>query len=395
MTITFTATQIAGVRLKNKIFRSATHDGCADEHGYPTKRLIKKYEALAKGGVGAIITGYAGVMQNGKSNLKNMLMIDSDDSIPYYQALVDVVHQHETPIFLQIAHCGRQTSSSVTGLPVVAPSPIKDKSTGERPRELTESEIEEIIDNFVESIQRAKKAGFDGVQLHLAHGYLLSSFLSPNTNRRKDKWGGSRENRFKIVKEIFSKARKEVGDFPILVKMNGHEKAPKGVKTEDAIQYAKYLEEVGCDAVEISCGIGEEGYYSIRGAFPFDMMRVHNPDLQKIPRVFLPLLKWYMKRNFGSPEPKVLYNLASASKIKERISIPVIVVGGIRKLKEIEMIIGEQKSDYVSLARPLIMEPGLVNKFREGVQEEAKCINCNHCTITEAGDFTKCYHGKI
>lgn len=159
----FDEAKIARVTLKNRIIRSATHEGMSDEKGKPTEELIKKYEALAKGGVGAIITGYVGIQQNGRAPLHNMLMIDTDDNIKSFQELVNRVHKYNTPIFMQIAHCGRQTRSKVTGYKTVAPSAIRDKLYYEdKPHELSENEILEIIDNFASSIERAKKQDLMG-----------------------------------------------------------------------------------------------------------------------------------------------------------------------------------------------------------------------------------------
>ncbi|MDR3601259.1 MAG: NADH:flavin oxidoreductase [Desulfosporosinus sp.] len=392
----FSEAQIAGVTLKNKIIRAATHEALADDWGNPTEALIKKYEALAKGEVGAIITGYAAIMQNGKSPLVNMLMIDNDERIPYYKQLVDRIHLYNTPIFLQITHCGRQTFSKATGLPTVAPSPIKDKLYNEDiPQELNDAEIYEIIANFVNAIERAKKAGFDGVQLQLSHGYLLSSFLSPHMNKRKDQWGGSTENRFRIVKEIMYRAREKVGDYPIIAKINGYEKSKDGITLEEAVLIAKYLEKSSCDGIEVSCGIAEEGFMALRGDFPFAMIAKHNHLMKRIPKILYPVVKPVLKHSFASPEPRYLYNVNSAKKIKENVKIPVIVVGGIRKLKDIEEIINNKKSDFVSMSRPFIIEPNIVKKFMAGEQQQSKCINCNYCQIGIEKNPLKCYYGKI
>jgi len=368
--------EIAGVRLKNRIIRSATHEGMADTNGSPTEMMIKKYELLAKGEVGAIITGYAGIQQNGKSPMHNMLMIDSDAQIKPFQELTRRIHEYGTPIFLQIAHCGRQTRSKITGFPTVAPSPIKDKMYNEEiPHALSEAEINEIIDNFVLAVQRAKKAGFDGVQLHAAHGYLLSSFLSPHMNKRSDKWGGSTENRFRIVGEIIRQARARVGEYPILAKINAYEKSKDGIRTEEVMKISRCLEQEGCDGIEVSCGIAEEGFVTSRGDFPFEMIATNNFKMEKVPRLFYPLVELVIERTMASPEPRFLYNLDHAEKIKKNVSIPVIVVGGIRKLKDIRNIIEQERCDFVSMSRPLIIEPNLVKKFKEGRQSESKCIN--------------------
>jgi len=207
----FEPTSLAGIKLKNRIIRSATHEGMADEKGFPTEKLKKLYIRLAKGDAGAIITGYVAIQADGKPSLFARTMIDNDDKIPAYREITDAVHEYETPIIMQIAHCGRQTRSKITGLKTVAPSAIRNAFYNEdMPKELSEDEINEIIDNFVSAIIRTKQAGFDGVQLHLAHGYLLSDFLSSHSNRRKDRWGGSTENKYRIVGEIFKKAKGKV-----------------------------------------------------------------------------------------------------------------------------------------------------------------------------------------
>lgn len=388
----FEESYIGNIKFNNRIIRSATHESMADENGKPTEKLICKYEAMAKGEVGAIITGYAGIMQNGKAPLKNMLMIDSDDQIPAYQKMVNAVHKYNTPVILQIAHCGRQTLSRITGLPTVAPSPIRDNLYNEdMPHELSETEIYQIINNFIFSIERAKKAGFDGVQLHLAHGYLLSSFLSPHMNKRTDKWGGSTENRFKIVSEIMKLAREKIGSYPILVKMNAYEKSKDGMKIDEAIKIAKLLEQSGCDAIEVSCGIAEEGFVSSRGGFPYDIITKYNHRTSKLPKVILPFIKPVLKMTMSSPKPYFLYNVSNAEEIKKHVKIPVIVVGGIRKIQEINNIIEQDKSDFVSMSRPFIIESDIVKKFKEGKQAESKCINCNYCMIGTEVESLKCY----
>lgn len=392
----FNEAKLAGITLNNRIIRSATHEGMSDENGRPTETFIKKYEQLAKGGVGAIITGYVGVMANGKSPAFNMTMIDSNDKIAAFAEMVKRVHAMETPIIMQIAHCGRQTRSKITGYPTVAPSPIRDGLYNEdRPHELTESEIMDIIRHFVAAVERGKKAGFDGVQLHLAHGYLLSSFLSPHMNKRKDRWGGTTENRFRIVKEILNQSRKRVGDYPMLAKINAYEKSADGMRIDEAVKIAKMLEENGCDAIEVSSGIIEDGFWFARGEFPFEIIAAENFRLKAIPRFLHPLVRTVLKKQMDSPQPYSLYNLESAQQIKKQLEIPVIVVGGIHKLAEINDIIENNRCDFVSMARPFIIEPNIVNKFREGKQLESKCINCNFCVIGIDARPFKCYYGKI
>lgn len=392
----FSESKIAGVTIKNKIIRSATHEGLADAMGNPTEALIKKYEVLAKDNVGAIITGYASIMQNSKSSLLNMLMIDSDERIPYYKKFVDRIHNYNTPIFLRISHCGRETFSRTTGLPTVAPSPIKDKLFNEDIlHELNDYEINKVIDNFVNAIERAKKVGFDGVQLQLSHGALLSAFLSPHMNKREDKWGGNTEKRFRIVAEVMERTRNRVGNYPILVKINGYEKSKDGLKVEEAVLIAKYLEKSSCNAIEVSCGIAEEGFMATRGDFPFDIIAKDNHLMKKISKIMYPIVNPILKHAYASPHPIHLYNLSCAMEIKKHVKIPIIVVGGIRRLNDIETIIEKEQCDFVSMSRPFIIEPTIARKFIESKQLKSKCIDCNYCQIGVEKNPVKCYYGKI
>ena len=265
----------------------------------------------------------------------------------------------------------------------------------EMPHALSEAEINEIIDNFVLAVQRAKKAGFNGVQLHAAHGYLLSSFLSSHMNKRTDKWGGDTENRFRIIGEIIRQARARVGEYPILAKINAYEKSKDGIKLEEAVKISRYLEQAGCDCIEVSCGIAEEGFVTTRGDFPFEMISAENFKMEKVPKLLHPLVGLVIKRTMDSPEPRFLYNLPHAEEIKKHVNVPVIVVGGIRKLEDIRNIIEQERCDFVSMSRPFIIEPNLVKKFKEGRQSESKCINCNYCLIGSETHPLKCYCGRM
>ncbi|MHB8881128.1 MAG: NADH:flavin oxidoreductase [Thermodesulfovibrionales bacterium] len=393
----FEPASIEGITLKNRIIRSATHEGMAGEKGFPTERLKALYVRLAKGGVGAIITGYAGVQPDGKSSLLGMTMIDSDASIPAYREITDAVHEYGTPIIMQIAHCGRQTRSRSTGIQTVAPSALRDAFFNEdMPKELSDAEINEVIDNFVSAIGRARQAGFDGVQLHAAHGYLLSEFLSSYSNRRKDGWGGSTANKYRIISEIFRRAKEQVGAYPILVKMNGYDGRHNGMKIEEAVRIAQMLESSGCAAIEVSCGVFDDGLSTMRGEeLPADAAMTYTFKYKKLPGVVKaiakPLLRTFMKQ----PKPLLKYNLDAAIRIKKAVNIPVIVVGGINNLDDIDSIIRENNIDFVSMSRPFIIEPDIVSKFSNGTQTSSKCIMCNYCAIIAEERPLKCYYGRL
>ena len=384
MSVLFEKTKIKGMELKNRLVRSATHEAMADDEGFPTDSIFKLYERLAKGGVGLIITGYTFVSRDGR--FKSMLGIDSDEHIPKYRELVNQVHQNDAKIAMQINHCGRQTVKEMTGTQPIAPSAVFDKSLFVMPREMTEADIERIIEAFAQAARRVKESGFDALQLHGAHGYLISQFLCPHTNRREDKWGGTIENRMRFVTEIYKRTRKNVGDdHPIFIKLNAYDYMKNGLKPEEGIAIATNMADIGFDGIEVSCGIAEDGGSTLRGEIPFDVI----------------LDEWdmYKERNFGNKIIKSIpftqgYNRESARKIKEKVNVPVFVVGGMVDPTFMEETIQSGEADYISLCRALITDPKFPNKIREGSREVSRCIHCNLCIYYLLTRSVRCYQGK-
>jgi 2,4-dienoyl-CoA reductase-like NADH-dependent reductase (Old Yellow Enzyme family) len=385
---------IGKLKLKNRIIRSATHEGMANENGIPSESLIEFYKKLASGGAGAIITGYVGVKQNGRT-LSNMGMLNKEELIEPYKKITESLKKHETPVIVQLAHGGSKSNSKVTNSPVVTPSYIKKNAYGDECLEASEDEIKDIINAFVNSIYYAKKAGFDGVQLHAAHGYLLSEFLSPAINKRTDQWGGSVENRFRIIKEILVNARNRVGVFPILIKMSAFDENKNGLTDSEVVEIAKMLEKNSCDAIEVSCGYGDF-FNTIRmPEFPEEGMFNLSSFYKSLPPVKQKVLKKLGRIAVKNYSPLYNYNVPKAELIKENINIPVIVVGGIRKLEDIKSIIEVKGIDCVSMSRPFVIEPDIVNKFFEGRQDSSRCIDCGYCLFGVFENALKCYYGKV
>ena len=388
---------ISGIKVKNRIIRSATHDGLADINGAPSDELIKKYEFLAKNDVGCIITGYAAVSANGVSPYPRMLKIFDDSVIDKYKELTDAVHRHGTPVVLQIAHCGRQTSSKTIGMPKVAPSQVLHAFYPDKSKVLTDEEIQSIIYDFVAAAIRAEKAGFDAVQLHGGHGYLLHDFLSPFGNRRKDKWGGTLENRTRIV-ELIIKGIKEKTSLPVWIKLSAEDNRKGGMNITDAVEICKRLEKAGCDAIEVSCGTVQDGMNTMRSELmPMDaVFRYREPcasfptPLKKISLAAANLVNPLIKQ----PKPLENFNIDNAAVIRKNVAIPVIAVGGIHKVSDMEQFLSERKADYISMCRPFICEPDLARKIING-QKTAKCIMCNYCGLVIEKEPTKCLYGKI
>ena len=394
----FESINLGGVTAKNRIIRSATHDGLADGNGAPTEKLIRKYEYLAKNEVGVIITGYAGVSENGMSPYPAMLKIHNDDNLEQYEKLAEATHKYDTPIVLQLAHCGRQTSSKTIGVQKVAPTAKRHLFYPDKAKEFDKNEIKTIVNDFVKAAQRAEKCGFDAVQLHAGHGYLLHDFLSPYGNNRTDEYGGSAENRCRIICEII-KAVKEKTTLPVWIKISAEDNRKNGMRIEDSVKICKILENAGLDCVEVSCGTVEDGMNTMRSrVMPMDAVFEYREPCASFPKPLKSISLFFanlVNPLIKQPSPLENFNVANAEKIKSTLNIPVIVVGGIHKLDDMESIVKKGCADAVSMCRPFICEPNLVSKLKSGQQREAKCLMCNYCGLVIEKGETKCLYGRI
>ncbi|MDF1594317.1 MAG: NADH:flavin oxidoreductase, partial [Desulfobacterales bacterium] len=271
MSLLFTTMEIGNVELPNRFVCSATHESTAKESGEVSETLIKKYERLAKGSVGLSITGLMYVQQSGRG-YKYQTGIHDDRMMPGLKQLTGAVHQIGGKIAFQLVHCGRQTTKSMAGQTPLAPSSRgRDPINFVRPKEMTEADIRQTISAFGAAAKRAVESGADAVQLHGAHGYLICEFLSPFFNIRTDDWGGSDENRFKFLKEVFIEVKNNVPDgYPVLVKINSKDYTPKeGITPALAVTYAKWLADLGIDGIEVSCGTTLYSYMNMcRGDVP-------------------------------------------------------------------------------------------------------------------------------
>jgi 2,4-dienoyl-CoA reductase-like NADH-dependent reductase (Old Yellow Enzyme family) len=263
--------------------------------------------------------------------------------------LTDTVHRSGAKICLQLVHAGGQTTTKAIGKAPLAPSAVKVDQYPDMPQELTVSDIKSLIAEFAAAARRGVEWGFDAVQLHAAHGYLVNQFLSPLTNRREDAYGGSLQNRSRFLLEICAAARGAVGQyFPVLVKLSGSDNLEGGLGLDDAVEVARMLDEEGVDAIEVSGGTPASGEFG-------------------------PVRQGINKRELEA------YNLPYAYRIKNSVSCPVMVVGGLRSFEIIEGIIRREEADYVALSRPLICEPALARRWEAGDENHARCISCNGC----------------
>lgn len=361
---------ISTLTLKNRLVRSATAESMSDRAGFISDQYLKLYEKLARGGAALIITGHIFFSKDGRP-AENSPLLDDDNKIEQFKKVTEIVHQNGSKIFAQLNHSGREA------LVPIAPLKVKNSLTMVKPREMTESEILEVINKFRESARRAKLAGFDGIQIHGAHGYLVNQFLSARINQRKDRWGGNTiEKRMRFLLKVYDGIREEVGaDFPVILKINGSDHIKNGTEMQDVVYVLKRLEERGLDAVEISGGTHESGFYTVRGTIPIkELLQKRNIMIKLIGTIKLKNMakKTYLQEG---------YNLQEAGAIKEQLKIPVICVGGMRDRIFIEKVLQENQVDMVAFARPLIREPFLPKKFLEGTRDRADCISCNQCLL--------------
>jgi 2,4-dienoyl-CoA reductase-like NADH-dependent reductase (Old Yellow Enzyme family) len=389
MSILFSPAKIGNLTVKNRFVSSATVECLITQDNKITEKYFKVYKRLAKGGVGLIIPGNYFVSKSGVAVAKN-LVIDNNNVIPDLQKLTNLVHENDAKIVAQLNHGGRQCDPKIIGQKPVSPSSVRDNLTGIKPRKLQVGEIEEIIEDFANAALRVQKSGFDGIQLNAAHGYLINQFLSSRTNRRKDEWGGSLENRMLFLTKIFRAIRDKVGNsFPILVKINSQDNIKKGVSLNESIILSQKLDELGVDAIEISGGIKETGFTTTKGSIPKDVLLKNVSFFKRLLFVFI---KSKLKKSAKFHEN---YHLSQAIAIKKNVSVPIILVGGVRNREKMEMILNEGQADFIAMSRPFIRQPSLVNQFiKYPNSERITCVNCNKCTveITVNNKPLRCYY---
>jgi 2,4-dienoyl-CoA reductase-like NADH-dependent reductase (Old Yellow Enzyme family) len=391
----FDPIHIGSMEIKNRFVRSSTHEAMADEKGCPEPGLGKVYERLAKGEVGLIITGMAFVSREGRSTAKRMLGIHHDGLIPKYRELVSHAHDHGAKIAMQITHAGRQTREEATGVKPMAPSAVYDSALLSKPREMTEEDIKGAIDSYAQACGRVRESGFDAVQIQLGHGYLPNQFQSPFLNRRRDRWGGSLENRMRFIKVLYGRCRQVVGeDYPILAKVNIEDNMRKGLKPEEGVPMARMMGEMGFDCLEVSSGVYADGFSMMRGELPMDVFLEWDLYKNNMNRLVRFLMRRFGNRMFGVLPFTELFNWKNAKAVKEAVNTPIMLVGGLRKPCDMERIVQQGDADLISLCRPLIAEPFLPKRIREKRTHPSKCISCNLCLAYLEWKPLRCYMGK-
>jgi 2,4-dienoyl-CoA reductase-like NADH-dependent reductase (Old Yellow Enzyme family) len=343
----FESAAIGKLQLRNRAVRSATWEGMADEKGAPTRELNRLMADLAGNEIGLVITGHSYVSPEGKAG-PGQMGVHEDALLSGLGQMAEAVHQAGGAIVLQLAHGGVNALDSGAA---IGPSAVTTPF-GKSCRAMTHQDISGIVSAFGAAAVRAKQSGFDGVQIHAAHGYLLSEFLSPYYNKRQDEYGGSIENRARIVLEVFTAVRLAVGaEYPVLIKLNSDDFLEDGLSVEEMLVVAAMLQQSGVDAIELSGGtIYEPGRYGT------------------------------VRQGKIAPEDEGYYQ-AAARRYQEQIDVPLILVGGLRSYEVVQKLLADGAADFISLSRPLIREPDLVKRWRGGDHSPASCISCNGCYV--------------
>lgn len=359
----FEETKLGNITVKNRFVRSATWENMTTEDGHITEKLYKIYEDLAKGEVGLIITGYANVVKEEQPN-PGMMGIYNDSFIDEYKKLTNLVHSYGSKIIMQIAYGGTKTTFNVGERVIFAPSEVAEKSTNVVGKAMTKEEIDYIVNAFADAGRRAKACGFDGIEIHGAHTYLINQFLSPFYNKRTDEYGGSLENRMRFLLEIYCKMRENVGDdFPILVKLTASDFHEDGLTFDETRLICKKLEQSGIDAIEISGNI-------------------HGKAKSMVGEVF----DSYQIQEEG-------YFLEYAKIISNEVNVPIITVGGFKNIDTMENLLNYTNIDYVALSRPLLAEPFLIKRWKDGDKSLPICVRCSKCRTPE-GNYCTVYNKK-
>ena len=343
----FQRSAINGMTLSSRFIRSATWEGMAAEDGGCTPKLIDLMAALADGGVGLIITSHAYVSPEGQAG-PWQLGAYKDELVPGLESMTKAVHDKGGKIVMQLAHAGYFSFAKLTGRTPMAPSNVEGFAKGPR-REMAIEDIQKVVNAYGQAARRAQLAGFDGVQIHSAHGYLLNQFLSPAFNQRNDLYGGDIRNRARALIEVLGSVRSAVGrDYPVLVKLNCQDFIENGLTPEDSLRVGPMLTENGIDAIELSGGV------LIGGKLSPVRMGIKS-------------------------EAKEAYFQQEAMAFKEKVDVPLILVGGNRSFQVAERLIDEGVADYISMSRPFIREPDLINRWKSGDLSRATCLSDNMC----------------
>ena len=381
----FTPGKIGPVTLRNRTIRSAAFEGMGKNNN-PTQALKDYHVAVAKGGVGMTTIAYAGICQSALSFDSQLWL--RPEIVPSLKEITDEIHVNGAKASIQIGHCGNMTHSSTAGCTPVGASTGFNLYSPTFVRGLRKDELKKIAGYFGKAVNLARDAGFDCVEVHAGHGYLISQFLSPYTNHRKDEYGGDLQNRMAFMNECMDHVMKAAGsDMGVLVKINMNDGFKSGLQEEDCLIVAKELEKSGAHALVLSGGfVSKAPMYVMRGKMPIHTMTHYMKQAW---------LK-YSVRMFGgimvpSHEFKPLYFLDQARMFRKELKLPLVYVGGVTSREDADRIIDREGFEFLQMGRALLNDPGFVNKMAVNPKHKSECEHLNYCIARMYSEDMACY----
>lgn len=365
---------IGGLEVRNRLVRAGTSETMASESGEVTDELVSLYEELARNRVGLIITGHLYCDPRGQY-ARRQTGIHTDRQVPGLSSIASAVRRHGGRVFAQVAHAGSQ--SRIQGVQPLAPSPIPNALTGRVVPAASAWEIADTVEAFGAAAGRAAEAGFDGVHIHGANGYLISEFSSALTNVREDGWGGSPEQRDRFALEVVRAVRRAVPrEMPVTLKLGMVDAQPEGLALAESVARAERLVDAGLDGIEVSVNLMKQPTDSARRYVGVNRLRALSDLLPH--------------RIFASPAAEA-YFLPLARALRKRVGCRVILAGGFRTAETMHEVLDGGDADFIALARPFIREPDLATRLAEGRPGPAACTSCNLCLMHEGHHVLRCW----
>lgn len=382
----FQKKKLGNIFLNNAFIKSATYEGMYDD-GIPNQKLIDHHVSMIKGGVALTTVSYGAISPDGRT-FKNQMHIH-EGSLTKLKILADEVHTAGGKVSIQLTHCGYFSKNMDVKRPL-APSRVFNEygfmSGIAFSKAMTNNDMQNVSDSFANAAIKLKNIGFDAVEIHMGHGYLLSQFLSPWTNKRKDAYGGSIENRSRFPLEVMQKVRDSVGaDYPVLVKLNLDDGFKNGFSLEDCMHTSKALEKHGCSAIVLSGGFtSKTPFYLMRGDVPLKGMIDNAKSLAE--KITMAVVGPFIIKKYRFEEN---FFLNQAKEIRKAVDIPLAYLGGVDSEEGIKEII-DVGFNFIALARPLIHDPNFLLKIRSGEIAKSECTRCNACVVEMDRGGVKC-----
>jgi 2,4-dienoyl-CoA reductase-like NADH-dependent reductase (Old Yellow Enzyme family) len=373
----FTPGKIGNLTLRNRTIRSGCFEGLSP-NASPSEALIEHHQRVAAGGIGMTTVSYCSVARDGVAFNHEMWM--REEIVPGLKRLTDAVHKEGAAASVQLGHCGFFANKHAAGTRPIGPSRKFCLFRYSVCRAMTETDIERVREDFAKAAKLAQKAGFDAIEIHSGHGYLLSQFLSPWTNKRRDKYGGSLENRLRFPVSVIRRVRETVGpDYPILVKMNIEDGFKGGLTIDEAVEAAKAFEAAGASMLVPSCGFtARTSFYMMRGQVP--ILEYVKSEKNPITKIGMALFGRVIVKEVPY---KDLFLLEQAKRIKDAVNIPVAYIGGVCSVANMEKVMAEG-FPFVEIGRATVRDPDVINKMQRGEIPGVDCDHCNRCVAAMA-----------